>query len=271
MQEKIGLFVSGGRFSQVAHSELKLMGFDPVVFSFGAGAGYQNEIVLDFGDIDAFLGYASKNQIRKLVFAGKIEPSKLFNSSMAESGKEFLKNMVLNPENILKNLIDVFTKQGIEIIPLTDVFRNYLAGEKLYTEIEPNTSQWKDINFGWEVAKKIASMGVGQALAIKSGMIVAVEAIEGTDRMIERAGRFCKDFVVIKVIKSFQDIRFDLPTVGPETIRNMVLAGGKIIAVEADKTIMLDQNELIKIANENKLVVVGIRGKEFSGDYQGKS
>ncbi len=267
MKEKAGVFVSESIFSHVACEQLLKMGYDVFAFSFGKKAGFEKEIVLDFGDIDGFLNHASKQGIRKLVFAGKIEASSIFNKDISKSGKKFLEMITdFRPENILENLAGFFIKNGIEIIPLTEVFGSYLAQEKIYTHSKPDVRQWDDLCTGWRIAKSVARSGIGQAIAIKNGMIIAVEAIEGTDNMIKRSGNFCKDFIVVKVIKSGQDTRFDLPAAGPDTIENLVLAGGRILAVEARKTVLIERERMIEIANENKLVILGFRGKEIRSD-----
>lgn len=267
MKEKIGVFVSRSVFSKVAIDEIALMGYDVVCFSFGKKAGYQDEVVLDFGDIDGFVNYAYRYGIKRIVFAGKIDACSVFNEKMAESGKRLIEKTIdLNPENILKNLANFFVTKGIQVVPLTRVFKKYLAKEIIYSDLKPDFNQWNDISRGWRIAKTVARLGIGQAVAIKNGMVVSVEGIEGTDSMIMRTGNFCKDFVVVKVMKSGQDCRFDLPTIGPETVKNLISAGGKVLAVEAGKTVLVDQQEIIKIANENNLVVAGFKGKEIRSD-----
>lgn len=271
MKEKIGVFVSESTFSQVACNELKSMGYNVVAFNFGQKIGYEEEIVLDFGDIDGFINCARESGIKKLVFAGKIEASSVFNREMSDSGKRFLdKTFDLRPENILKNLTSFLFKNGIEIIPLTLVFKNHLAQEKIYTRLQPDARQWNDICTGWKIAKLVSRLGIGQAIAIKDKMVISVEGIEGTDNMIKRSGSFCKDFIVVKVMKSGQDTRFDLPTAGPETIKNLILTGGRILVVEAGKTVLIENEKMVRIANENNLVILGFMGKEIRSDNKRK-
>ncbi|MCM8825238.1 MAG: hypothetical protein NC937_03690, partial [Candidatus Omnitrophica bacterium] len=153
MQEKIGLFASKNIFSDVAYNELKKIGLVPVVFSFGTKLGYPEEVVIAPGDIDGFVRYAKKFRIRKVVFAGKIEPSILFTSVISDSGRRFL-NRIANftPENILRRLADFLHEKEIELIPLTRVFKRHLAKPKIYTESKPSSVQWKDICAGWKIA-----------------------------------------------------------------------------------------------------------------------
>src|SRR5262249_38065363 len=111
------------------------------------------------------------------------------------------------------------------------------------TRRKPSASQWKDINFGWELAKEMGRLDVGQSVMIKETAVLAVEAIEGTDECIRRAGELCRKggFTVVKVAKPQQDMRFDVPTIGIQTIQTMHEAGAKVLAVESDMTIVLDQ------------------------------
>ncbi|HPP66357.1 MAG TPA: UDP-2,3-diacylglucosamine diphosphatase LpxI [bacterium] len=264
--EKIGLFASGDRFSHIAFQEIKKRGFLPVVFSFEKPSfpDNKNEIILTFGDIEAFIKHARSLNITRVVFAGKMYMSDIFKKKIAISGSNFLARIKrFNSENILNNLVGFLEQNHIKTIPLTTIFNEYLVQEKLYTSTIPTTFQWKDIYTGWGIAKQVAKMNIGQSVAVKNGIVAAVEAIEGTNDMIKRAGGLCSDFVVIKVIKNNQDVRFDLPTIGPITIRTISRAKGKIIAVEAGKTVMVDAKNTVALAEKLNIGIVGFKGKEI--------
>ena len=264
--EKIGLFASGGKFSKIAFNEIKSMGFLPIVFSFDKPAflHYKNQIILKFGDIEGFVRYACNLGIKQVVFAGKINALDIFKKAVAESGARFLAGVKrFDSENILNNLVDFLEKNHIKTIPLTKVFKKYLAQEKIYTSIKLEKQHWSNILYGWHVAKQMAKMKIGQSVAAKNQMIIAVEAVEGTDRMILRSGKLCDGFTVVKVMRNGQDVRFDLPTVGPSTIRNISKAGGNILAVEANKTVMIDIEKMISLANTHSITIVGFCGKEI--------
>ena len=128
----------------------------------------------------------------------------------------------------------------------------------------PNASQRKDIAFGWEIAKEMGRLDVGQSVMIKDRTTIAVEAIEGTDECIRRAGQLCQvgGFTVVKVAKPQQDMRFDVPTIGVGTLEAMVAARGKVLAIEADRTIILDQTEVIRFADQHRLVIVSLQAGE---------
>src|SRR5262249_29485322 len=126
----------------------------------------------------------------------------------------------------------------------------------------PSRAEESDITFGWELAKEMGRLDVGQSVAVKERAVLAVEAIEGTDRAIARAGELCPagGFVVVKVAKPQQDMRFDVPTVGCATIESMYRAGGRVLAVEAGKTIVIDQDETVALANRYGITMVALGG-----------
>ncbi len=128
------------------------------------------------------------------------------------------------------------------------------------TKRQPTKAELKDIEFGWKIAKKIGEVDIGQSVAVKGQAILAVEAIEGTDACIRRAGELCKagGFTIVKVAKPQQDMRFDVPTIGVGTLQTMVGPGATTLAIEAGKTIILDETEVIEFARSNRLTIVAI-------------
>ena len=125
---------------------------------------------------------------------------------------------------------------------------------------QPSAREQNDIKFGWELAKEMGRLDVGQSVAIKEKSALAIEAIEGTDRAIARAGELCRSggFVVVKVAKPQQDRRFDVPTVGQQTIETLYKAGGSVLAIEAGHTILLDEADTIALADKYGLTVVAL-------------
>jgi hypothetical protein len=125
---------------------------------------------------------------------------------------------------------------------------------------QPTAAERKDIEFGWRLAKEMGRLDVGQSVAVKDRAPLAIEAIEGTDACVSRAGTLCQagGFTVVKVAKPEQDMRFDVPTIGLGTLKTMAEAGGKVLAIEAGRTIIIDQAEVVAFANQHKLVVVAL-------------
>ena len=128
-------------------------------------------------------------------------------------------------------------------------------------------SQKKDIEFGWQLASEMGRLDVGQSVAVKGRAVLAVEAVEGTDQCIRRAGTLCEagGFTVVKVAKPQQDMRFDVPTIGIGTLKSLVQAGGRVLAVEADKTILVDAPEAIAFADQHRLAIVAMQEAAVAG------
>jgi DUF1009 family protein len=162
-------------------------------------------------------------------------------------------------DNILGALADELASGGILLENSTMYCKEHLATRGVMTERKPGPLVKGDIEFGWQIVKKLGELDIGQAMAVKEKEVIAVEAIEGTAAMIERAGRLCKagGWTLIKVSKPNQDMRFDVPCVGPDTIRSMGENGGKCLVVEAEKTIIIDKSETIKLADEIGITILG--------------
>ena len=136
-----------------------------------------------------------------------------------------------------------------------------LSGHRL------SSSQRKDIEFGWQLATEMGRLDIGQSVAVKGRAIWAVEAVEGTDECIRRAGQLCPagGFTVVKVAKPQQDMRFDVPTVGMGTLRVMVECGARVLAVEAERTILIDESEFIQYAQKHRISVVALSRRPAVG------
>ena len=163
-------------------------------------------------------------------------------------------------DTLLTAVVELFASAGIRFAPPTDYMPELLAGEGCLTRLEPSTAQWRDIEFGWEIARRMGGLDVGQSVVVKDQAVMAVEAVEGTDLCIRRAGELCRTggLTVVKVAKPEQDMRFDVPTVGMKTLQSMIAAGGRVLAIEAGRTILLQEPEAIDFANKNKLVIVSL-------------
>lgn len=163
-------------------------------------------------------------------------------------------------DTLLGALVDAFAKGGVEFLPATDFAPELLVKPGQISGRPLSKSQLADIDFGWKLAKEMGGLDVGQSVCVKNRAVIAVEAIEGTDASILRAGELCPrgGFTVVKVAKPNQDMRFDVPTVGAKTLRTMAQAGGKVLAIEGEKTILLDEQEFQMLANQLKIAVVAL-------------
>jgi len=126
------------------------------------------------------------------------------------------------------------------------------------TRRQPSESQWKDIRFGMDLAKKVADLDIGLTVAVKHQAIVAVEALEGTDNLIRRAGRICKGLVIAKAGRPAQDMRFDIPVIGLNTIKTLIRARVTCLAIEAQKTLIIDMQSAVALADRKGIAVVAI-------------
>jgi UDP-2,3-diacylglucosamine hydrolase len=164
-------------------------------------------------------------------------------------------------DSILLSLISEFERDGMTFASALDFCPELLVKSGILTRRPPTPSEQKDIEFGWGLAKEMGRLDVGQSVAVKELATLAVEAIEGTDRCIERAGQFCRSggWSLVKVAKPQQDMRFDVPTVGVTTIENLHKAGARVLAIDAGRTILLDEPEVLALADRYGLSIVALR------------
>ena len=161
-------------------------------------------------------------------------------------------------DSLLLGVIAEFERDGMTFASALDFCPELLVKEGVLTRRAPTPAERQDIEFGWNLAKEMGRLDVGQSVAVKEKAALAVEAIEGTDRCIERAGQFCRagGWTLVKVAKPQQDMRFDVPTIGVTTIENLHKARARVLAIEADKTILLDQDQVIALADRYGLSIV---------------
>lgn len=166
-------------------------------------------------------------------------------------------------DTLLNTVTELYAAEGIMFAPATDFAPELLIGEGVLTRRKPSDRLMKDVQFGWTMAREMGRLDIGQSVVVKNQAALAVEAIEGTDACITRAGQLCKagGFTVVKVAKPNQDMRFDVPTIGVGTVETIHAAGGKVLAIEADKTIVVDQEETIALADKYGIVIVAIKAE----------
>lgn len=164
-------------------------------------------------------------------------------------------------DTILRATADHMQRRGITLVNSIQYCGDHMATEGVLTRRQPTPAQLRDVEFGWRIVKEMGRLDIGQSIAVKEQEVIAVEAIEGTDRMIERAGSLCRHggWMLIKVAKPNQDLRFDVPTVGPATIDNLHRHGAAVLVVEAGQTLIVDKPALLERADKLGIVVVGHR------------
>ncbi|MCM8829621.1 MAG: LpxI family protein [Candidatus Omnitrophica bacterium] len=257
--ETIGIFISDDEFSAYVYKKIKEKGIDVFPVSF-TSCRFATTQIFNTGDITHILEYLKEKGVGKLLLIGKVPPDLVF-KKMHHSSDIFLKGKLpLSGELILKKLADFLKEKGIDVIPLTKVLKDEIAQERNYTDIPLADVEKKDINIGFNFLQDVMKYRIGQSVVVKKGMVVAVEGMEGTDEMIRRAGRYCKEFVVVKIAGKNKDERFDIPVIGPHTVEVLAEVGGRVIAVEAGRTIIFDYSKTVELCNKNRITLIGIKG-----------
>lgn len=163
-------------------------------------------------------------------------------------------------DSILQAAADELAAGGVTLIDSTRYCPEALAPQGTLTAKAPGERQWRDIRFGWKIAKEMGRLDIGQSIAVKEQEVIAVEAVEGTDEMIHRAGQLCRQggWTLVKVAKPNQDMRFDVPAIGPDTMHNMHRAGAAVLAIEAGKTLVLERDRMLDLAGRYGIVIVAM-------------
>jgi DUF1009 family protein len=172
-------------------------------------------------------------------------------------GPWFSRNGSTTDDSLLGAVVSSFERQGMQVVPGTEYATSLLAEAGILTDAHPTRATAADIEFGWRIAKQMGGLDIGQSITVKDRTVLAVEAIEGTDALIDRTGALCPrgKWTLVKVAKPQQDMRFDLPTIGPQTIERLVRSGGHAIAIEAGKTILIDRERTLRMANRHNICI----------------
>lgn len=163
-------------------------------------------------------------------------------------------------DSLLTAVTETFLRRGMEVRPATDFAPELLVNEGILTRQKPTAAQMRDIRFGWTIAKQMGGLDIGQSITVRDGTVIAVEAVEGTDACIARSGTLCRrgGWTLVKVAKPNQDMRFDVPTIGPQTVERVHQAGGRAIAIEAERTIVVDAVETAALADSLGIAIVAL-------------
>lgn len=215
-----------------------------------------------------------KAKIDRVVMAGKIEKTVLFQPFRILRLLPDWRTLHMwyryatrdhKDDTLLLAVIREFERDNIYFDSALDYCPELLVKHGFLTRRKPTDAQWRDIRFGWDLAKEMGRLDIGQSVVVNDMAVIAVEAIEGTDRTIRRAGELCRrgGFTVVKVAKPQQDMRFDVPTIGAQTIKTLQEAGGRVLAIESSKTIVLDQADVIELADRLGIAIVAINAEEL--------
>lgn len=213
------------------------------------------------GEINKIENILKTEGIKQLTFLGKVSKSILIKRPKFDKrAVEVLKQAVrLNDDKVMLMIIEELEKLGITIIDQTTFIKNLMIPSGVLGKVQPTKEQIDDVNYGYWLAKETGKLDIGQSVVIKDKMIMAVEAIEGTDKCIRRGCKLAKKGAcIIKVAKPEQDKRFDIPAIGLRTLKTMKRYKASLIAVEAGETIIVDQEEVVKFADKNNIVIMAV-------------
>ncbi len=218
---------------------------------------------LSIGQVGKIIKTIKSEGIDKVIFIGKVRKDLLFEKIRFDlKALKVLKGLNnRNDDTIMLSLVNVLADEGIEVLDQTTYLKALMPGEGVLTKRKPKKDEWEDIRYGMEMAKKSAFLDIGQTVVVKGKAIMAVEAIEGTDEAIKRGGNLARKggAVVAKVAKPKQDPRFDVPTVGITTLQSMIKGGAKVLAIEAERTLVVEQEKLVKEADAAGISIVSYR------------
>ncbi len=280
--KRCGLIAGWGRYPIVLAEALKRSGYEVICLGVHDHADPALETICDVFKRSGIARFGSaarffrKHGVVQATMAGKIHKKLLFGPgflwkqmpdlyTVCMFAAHFLsKKKDCKDDSLLLTVVEAFEKKGVHLLPGTDFVPELLVKREQLTRRGPNSAQWKDIVFGWNLAREMGRLDVGQSVAVKNQAVLAVEAIEGTDEMIRRAGKLCTQggYAVVKVAKPQQDMRFDVPTVGIGTVQTMIESGARLLAVEAGKTLFIDKEETIRLADKNKIVIVAVQDED---------
>jgi DUF1009 family protein len=218
------------------------------------------------GQLQSLIDALRAQGVTRTVMVGGIAKPRLFREIMpdARALAAIARVGKLRDDLILRTIAEELESEGIRVVESTTYLEEIVPAPGVLSARAPTTEEWGDIRFGFRVVKAIGRFDIGQSVAVRGGTIMAVEGIEGTDATIRRAGQLANgEIVVVKASKPIQDLRFDLPAVGPETIRTMAEVRGRALAVEAGRTIVLDRPEMLALANEARIAVVAVDPAEM--------
>jgi len=263
---KFGLIAGNGQFPFLVLDGAKAQGVDLSVVAIKEETDPRlGELAVDaawvgIGQLGKMISYFKKRGVTKVIMAGQVKHVQIFSGAMPDMRmvKMLWRLPRRNTDALIGGVADELSKEGIELIDSTYFIKDKLAPAGCLTRRKPTDEELANIEYGLFVAKEIARLDLGQTIVLRGRACVAVEAMEGTDEAILRAGNLAKGrLTVVKVSNPDQAMRFDVPVVGVPTIENMVAAGATCLSITTAKTLIFDREEMIKLADRQKISIVG--------------
>ncbi len=265
--KKIGLIAGNGNFPVVFARAAKEKGMQVIAVAHEGEtmpelAQWVDGIYwIKVGQLGKLIQIFKEQEVADVLMAGGIKKTRLFGGGMPDlRGMALLaKTIHKKDDSILRAVARELESEGITVRESTLYLDNIVALQGVLTKRKPSKEEKLDIEFGWQMAKEIGRLDIGQTVVVKDRAVLAVEAIEGTDEAIRRGGRLCgQGAVVVKICKPDQDLRFDLPAIGVMTIQSMEQGKASCLAVEAGKTVMIEREAIIRNADRAGIAVVAI-------------
>ncbi|MCK5215333.1 MAG: UDP-2,3-diacylglucosamine diphosphatase LpxI [Candidatus Omnitrophica bacterium] len=264
--KKIGLIAGNGKFPILFAHAANKQGIEVVAAAIrGDTSCFLKPVVkkmtwFKVGELRRLCDYFKNEGVEKVIMAGQVNPKNLFDKSVTLDNQfqDLLKALEnRKADTLFAAVAEELKKSGLELLDSTFLLKAFLAPKGTLTKRGPTEMELADITFGREIAKSMGGLDVGQTVVVKEKAIVAIEAMEGTDRCIIRGGQIARGGgVVVKMSKPDQDNRFDVPVMGPRTIKNMIKSQAGLLAIEAGKTIVIDRDACVKLANRNNICIV---------------
>jgi DUF1009 family protein len=270
---RIGLIAGGGQFPILFSKKAVEKGYQ--VFAAGFNAETDKALASHvtqlnwfyIGQVGRLIKYFKQHQITEAVMLGSIQKFNIFKDIRPDfKALSFIaKTSRTHDNSILTSFADLLLKEGIKILSSTFLLPELVSPRGCWTKRKPDTAEKKDISQGWKIAKEIGKLDIGQCVVISNGTVLAVEAIEGTDAAIKRGGLLSHQngAVVVKLCKPSQDLRFDLPSSGCGTIQTMIESGATVLALEAEKSLSFDRDEMIVLANQYGISIIGCTDEDI--------
>lgn len=269
--ERIGLIAGNGRFPIIFADNARKLGYSV------SAVAHEGETEPDLaqhvarihwikiGQFNKLVKALKEDGVRRAVMLGGIKKTHVFTTVRPDFRMLALASRLAlwKDDDILRGFAEELEREGITITESTFGLNGILVEEGPLTKRTPSKKEWEDIRYGWDVAREIGRLDIGQCVVIKDRVVVAVEAVEGTDGAIRRGGELAKEgVVVVKRSKPQQDLRFDLPAVGPRTIEVMESVKAAVLAMEAGRSVLLDREDMIRKAEQAGIAVVGVAAED---------
>lgn len=212
------------------------------------------------GQLGKMIDFFKREGVGRAIMAGQVKHVQIFSGSLPDVRMlKMLWNLPKrNTDALIGGVADEMAKEGIELIDSTFFIQDHLAPAGPITKRSPNETEQENIEYGLQIASEIARLDLGQTIVVRAKACVAIEAMEGTDTTIRRAGELAKGkLTVVKVAKPDQDMRFDVPVVGVPTVETMIEAGATCLSVTAGKTLIFDRDTMVSLADKHKIAVIG--------------